>query len=72
MVASRPNLELISQLTIRDGKVMDTTALQAILFDDWSEILRAAPLALSCLGECYVAASVPKSALIELEVPSSP
>ena len=72
------NLQLIKRMSEddshelrRDNKSVDKGA-QAILFSRWSEILRAAPVAIGCLGKCYVAASHEKSASIELNVVGSP
>jgi hypothetical protein len=40
----------------------------SLLFQyDWAELLSAAPLALSLMGSCYVAASAPKAQGISLK-----
>ncbi|CZR68788.1 uncharacterized protein PAC_18687 [Phialocephala subalpina] len=69
MSEKRPNLELIRRLVDGNKDMQKEMRTQEILFGRWGEILRAAPLALHCLGECYLAASTPRAALIELNIP---
>lgn len=74
MTEKRPNLELIRYLCKQPdlGMNMDENVRQVVLFGRWGEILKAAPLALHSMGECYIAAAHPMAALIELTVQDSP
>ena len=63
----RPNLALISRLVTEvDENKLEVTSNNLIFGSKWGDLIKCAPLALSEIGNCYVAASVPEASLIAL------
>lgn len=62
------NLSLISRIGSEIGgeEFVREVTDQLVMKNDWGGLLRAAPQALQYMGQCYVVASHPKAAQIEL------
>jgi len=60
------SLELLPKFTETADRAQMEIVWNLISKQDWAAFLESAPLALSQIGNCYVAASHEKAALIEL------